>query len=444
MAGKSSISAGAFAIAGHPVLGSNPSFSSGTYWTQQIPQKLIASPAVYEETMDATTGWSIGGTGATFALNNTEFRTGTGSLKLTTGSGVTGYIEKTVNWDLSSDSGKSLELWLYLHTVLAGTVGYWNVNIQTKGSWTHYFGGGYNVNYLGKDNWTNTRGAEGLNIVWTPNGTPDWSQVTKIRLSVTPKTGQVAQISFDTLKWGEVKKRAILITFDDNEITQYTKAYPLMRARQMVGTTYQISDTIGTVGHLSVAQLIELNGQGWDVGNHAKTHTSLATLSEAQQETEIVTCKNVLNGLGLTRASMHVAYPNDAYNNDTIIAMTNLGMKTGRKATYAISTKTTGVFIWWQWSRYEIGYPYIICSASPSFNDALSVATGYIEAAFNNDAVPILFFHVLDDDSAPDNRTWLTSKFTQLLDYIVANKIQTLTIDEYDRLNSGAITVHHK
>lgn len=268
-----------------------------------LPQGFIVKPDIYAEEMDATSGWSLIA-GASLDLNNLQVHSGTGSLKLTSASGIAATIEKNVKWNLSSDSGKSFRFWVYPHSDPVATIGSFEIRAYSETAYFTQVASGPNL--LKQNTWS---------MIWgnpwkVGSGSPRWSNITKIRLRFYPLSGQVGVISFDLVASGVLRKSAVLITFDDSYLNQFIKAYPIMKAKNMVATSYQISDFVNQPGsHLTSAQLQELYNAGWDIGNHSKTHAHLNTLTQQQVEDELTACKDFLNGLGLTRASSHVAYP---------------------------------------------------------------------------------------------------------------------------------------
>ena len=67
--------------------------------------------------MDAATGWEKGGTDAVLALNTAQVKSGTGSIKVTSGSGIVAYIHKQITpLDLSITNRKSFKIWVYFHS----------------------------------------------------------------------------------------------------------------------------------------------------------------------------------------------------------------------------------------------------------------------------------------------------------------------------------------
>lgn len=404
-----------------------------------LPQKLIVKPDIYTDEMDDATGWTKN-TGASMAVNTTDKYSGTGSIRITSNVGEAGSIEKALKWNLSADSGKSFRLWVYPHSAPVKTISSIRIYAHND-AWTNVFYLSFAVTAasLVQNEWT---------MIWLdPNvtgngwlvaaGAPSWAAINKIRIVVGTIDGQVSDVSFDLLSAGFVRKPAVMIFFDDGDEGAYTKAYPLLKAKNMVATAAIISSAVNSAQRLTSANLIELNKNGWDIANHTKTHPiPFTSLTQAQQEAEINDCKSFLDSLGLTRASLHVVYPGGIEDATTLQAMAVVGAKTGRLA-------GGGRYSLYEQGTYYLGYPYKINVSGINAGTSLATAKGYINDALDFKAPISLVFHELYD-SNPGTDGWLTSNFSDLLDYIESKGLQTLTIDEYYRLDSGPITVDHK
>ena len=401
-----------------------------------LPQKLIITPPVYTEEMDSITGWTFVGTGE---LSTSEKYSGTGSIKLTSASGAISKMSKAVSWDLSANSGKSLRVWVYPHsdsatfanfTIYAGDATLANYFFR---NWTG------NTNSLEQNKWTllwNDPGVSGSG--WAVGaGNPNWNNITYIRIQPAAKASQIRILSFDLLIANEVRKPCVIIGFDDTSENTYLKAYPLIKAKGMVATAYVISNQIGSASRMTAVQLQVLNAHMWDIANHTKDHAILTTLNESQQEADIVDCKNVLDGLGLTRASLHVSYPGGNNDANTLLAMAAVNAKTGRTiGGYGYSMYEQGTYL--------LGFPFKLNANGPINTTTLAAMKTIIDNCVALNISCMLYFHDIVDSNADISTKWLTSQFSDLLDYIESLNLQTLTIDEYYRLNSGPITVHHK
>lgn len=95
--------------------------------------------------------------------------------------------------------------------------------------------------------------------------------VTTVQLRITSKMGD-GSASFDHLYYDRRATPKIIITFDDNWLTQFTEAFPYMMRKGVPGTVYAIQETIGFDRYMSLSQLKEVYAAGWDVGNHTTDH----------------------------------------------------------------------------------------------------------------------------------------------------------------------------
>lgn len=221
-----------------------------------------------------------------------------------------------------------------------------------------------------------------------------------------------------------VSNGVVAIQFDDGYSSVYSICYPLMAARGIKGTVYMTSGQIGNTGFLTADNLIALNAAGWDIGNHTAREPDLRTLTIAEQEDEFTDCRDTLNNLGLTRANRHVAYPGGWYNADTLTAMANTSMLTGR---ISASDGSLGII-------FPSSSPNLFTLDSPNPGNSLNYAELYSMYGKASGGICIMHQHdigsiivSMGDLSVEDFTTWL--------DYIVANDIETCTISEaYARL----------
>ena len=202
---------------------------------------------------------------------------------------------------------------------------------------------------------------------------------------------------------------AVAISFDDGYPSTYTDVYPYMKSKGVPGTLYFICNWANKSWSLTTGQLQELGLNGWSIANHTSSHGYLDALTEAQQETELSGCKNFLDGIGLTKASSHVDYPYNAWNTDTLAAMTNTGMLTGR-----LSSGTT----------FDPKNVNLLGIPSGSA-DSLTAVEQMSEDAVENHQIYLYHGHDIGQSgelSLADFKAWI--------DYLVANHIPTLTIND--------------
>lgn len=390
-----------------------------------LTQNLITTAPTLIEGFENAAEWTA--VNGTAAANTSEYLSGSQSLKITTNTGaVTCTATKDVTLDLSSSALNSdFRLYYFCHDLqptvqnngvyitLYSTTNlarYYQVVVYPA----HY---GWNVFHMRLTDWTQV-------------GVDTWANArVKIRLSVLARAGQVSTISFDRFEAGGGTKPAVLITFDDGGSSIYNTAFQIMQPLGLVGTAYLITST-ATMSNYSA-----IYSAGWDVASHSHNHIDFTTLTQAQIETEITTAKAVLDAAGYTRSSEHVAYPYGlgAADADTLAAMTATGTKTGRNvssATYSLCTLP----------NYEMRILPGLNIGDPSVS--LATAKGYIDTIIARQEIKILIFHTLTTGAAGSTQ-WTVADFTELMTYIKANGVQTLTVSEYYALHSGAINVGH-
>lgn len=217
---------------------------------------------------------------------------------------------------------------------------------------------------------------------------------------------------------------AVMIHFDDGEASLYTEAFAYMNPLGMKGTAYIISPPFQNV---TDAQMVEMDAAGWDMGNHTTTTTHLDTLTEEEQESAISGQKTVLDGLGLTRASSHVAYPSGAFNVDTLTAMAATSMLTGRSV---YSTRET--------MRYYAANPFLLpCKYADAVDDPDDIID-HIEAILCTGAIASIVFHDIVSSGASGNQ-YNRADFREIVDWIYSHRLPTLTITQVYALMSGSI-----
>jgi peptidoglycan/xylan/chitin deacetylase (PgdA/CDA1 family) len=75
----------------------------------------------------------------------------------------------------------------------------------------------------------------------------------------------------------ELPARPVVITFDDGDLSVYTKAFPIMKQYGFVGAIYLVGRYLNAEDFVTTAMAKELAANGWEVGAHSMNHLDLTT-----------------------------------------------------------------------------------------------------------------------------------------------------------------------
>jgi peptidoglycan/xylan/chitin deacetylase (PgdA/CDA1 family) len=391
-----------------------------------LPQNLLSTPHTTLEDFEVIGDFTVEASSAAIA-DTTNFIHGTQSIQLTAPVAAQGYINKVFSPALDLSAAACVRIYFYI----ADKTKINAFALLLSHSASNYTNGfQYSVGTGAIRNGWNFKNIPKADFATMAAG--NWANpIAQIRFRVTSVAGQQGVISWDYMTAGVLGTPAAFISFDDDYASVYTLAYPIMRAHNIRGTIYTISTTVGDVGRMTTAQLAELHAAGWDIANHSDNSTNLTTYSQADAQTHIAACKTYLDGLGLTRASAHLAYPSGGYNATVKAAATAAGILTGR------ATAETG-------PEYEILPfednlaidPYTSLNATRTEATVESkitqaIAKGGILAAYGHEIVA----------AAPAGEQWLDTDLAALCNFIATNNLPCVTISELYRLMSGAVSV---
>lgn len=208
------------------------------------------------------------------------------------------------------------------------------------------------------------------------------------------------------------RKGIVSIWFDDQNITAYTKALPVMNEYGFAGAMSVISGSVGAGSNfMSKPQILEMKNKGWDLCNHTYYANSLLNLTSPEQvEFSIRQGKEYLDGLGVGNPSSYLVLPQGDANDD-IIAIASK---------YATVIRYAGAI---NDSQLDVMLPCDNWTKIPS--RAITNATtleevkSYIDLCVARGSWVILLFHNILDDGEPLKQIdWSISDFTATLDYL--------------------------
>lgn len=142
----------------------------------------------------------------------------------------------------------------------------------------------------------------------------------------------------------ELPDKPIVITLDDGYSDNYTNAYPVLKEFNFKATVFMITMELYREGpYLTIEQIKEMNTEGIDIEPHTVSHPHLAQLPYDKQLDEIKTSKETLEKV-LGREVKYFAYPFGNFNNDTLKAVQDAGIKMALNMTGGIAKKQDGIY----------------------------------------------------------------------------------------------------
>jgi peptidoglycan/xylan/chitin deacetylase (PgdA/CDA1 family) len=377
-----------------------------------LPMQLIQSTGTMVEDFENASEWTRV-SGQSPAAEAAEYKSGAHSLRVTGGKTGT-IVQKRVNWDLSKS--QAIRLWID-HFVNGNDT--FELDLVTSADFSAYFsakitayGKFWNLKQVGRDEFQSHGGAE-------------WSDpIVGLRI----KVGANQDYAFDALSVNISTVPVVLINFDDGLGAVYSVALPILKSHGMAATAYIPTNLIGKPGYMSVAQLRELQANGWVIGNHTANHAHLKGLPAADQARELTTAMNMLNAWGL-KGGNYVAYPDGKYDVNTLATLSKYGLLTGRTVSNA-----TDVF------------PDLNLQVIRTTQDISGFTLDQVKALVaenqKHGGVLTLLFHDLAPGTGLDGTDWNAGKLNSLLDSIAAQGVYTLTIDQLYALKTGTVKIN--
>ncbi|MDT8271770.1 MAG: polysaccharide deacetylase family protein [Desulfomonilia bacterium] len=107
--------------------------------------------------------------------------------------------------------------------------------------------------------------------------------------------------------------KAVVITLDDGNLSQYTKAFPILKRHGYPFSVFIFTRAPGVPGYMDWEQIRELKRFGAEVGSHTHTHPYLTDLAPRKIEQELSRSKKILED-NLETEIRWFAYPFGYYD----------------------------------------------------------------------------------------------------------------------------------
>ena len=394
-----------------------------------IPQYMLANGGSAVNLFGSAADWAyVSGTGTKSddAINKREAAT---SLKLAVDPAVFEYtVQRVLPADIDMSTQPTFRIMFYVDPASA----YFNsveLRLSSTANPESFF------KYLYARFHPLHKGWNAIDIypsMWAVSGGQAWTVMKRaqIKINTYGDVGHNFVVSLDTLKMGVINTPAVMMTFDDAYLSVYTEAFAYMKTKRARGVHYIWTNEVNKAGNITSAQLLEMDAAGWSIANHTRSHPSLSALTQAEQEAQLSGAKADLDAWGLTKASMHVAYPSGNYNADTFLAMAATGMLTGRLIGGFTPLLTS------------YGDEEFVLPASKTLSNAVTLADAIavVDAAVANKRLAIFYGHNLVE-TASSSTQWGIANFRALVDYIGSLGLPFITINDFYDLKSGPVTV---
>lgn len=140
---------------------------------------------------------------------------------------------------------------------------------------------------------------------------------------------------YNYLVYGDkLPEKPVMITFDDNDGTQYTAANPIMKEFGFKGVYFIMTVTIGRPNYMSKAQIKELSDEGNIIGSHTWDHHNVRQYKGEDWVIQVEKPSKVLEEITGKKVE-YFAFPFGAWNEEALPELE----KRGIKASFILSTK---------------------------------------------------------------------------------------------------------
>jgi peptidoglycan/xylan/chitin deacetylase (PgdA/CDA1 family) len=124
-------------------------------------------------------------------------------------------------------------------------------------------------------------------------------------------------------------KKPVVITFDDNNVTQYDIALPILEKHRQIAVFYLVTSTLKMKNAvINADRALDLHRRGMDVQSHTVTHATLNAVSMKRLDSELIDSRKALEAL-LGKKVQHIAYPSTAHNSTVRAHAVSAGYITG-------------------------------------------------------------------------------------------------------------------
>ena len=209
-----------------------------------------------------------------------------------------------------------------------------------------------------------------------------------------------------------LKEGIVSINFDDNFLSVYENALPILDKAGFKSSQYVITGYMGKKGYMSKEQILEMYHDGHEIGPHTRNHSRLAELNESQMREEIIGSKVDLKNIGID--SKTFAYPYGSFNELAKKIVMENGYVGARITQPLLNDKSSDRFLLKR-QRVEL---------VTSFDEVKSS----IDKAINEKKWLILVFHKIDNSGEAISIS--KELFEKIVSYLEEKKVPVVTNEQ--------------
>jgi len=208
----------------------------------------------------------------------------------------------------------------------------------------------------------------------------------------------------------------VIITFDDADQTVYSRGFKIMQAKAPAwkATHFFPLVALSTQGHMSLAQVQEMEVAGWENGGHGVLHENLASIPLDSVRSQVAQVDSFFKANNLAMNSWAYAYGNYNDSVQSVVA----------KYVQNIRTSHDGAYVG-EVNRLQLGY-YAVRK-----EQTLQDIINRVEKARNDGSkIVIIGFHVILDPNEPESPDYFTRTpiFEGFIDYLLAHEYPVMDI----------------
>lgn len=137
--------------------------------------------------------------------------------------------------------------------------------------------------------------------------------------------------------------KPVVITFDDNNRSQYLIAYPTLQKYRQTGVFYFVTNRLGNHSFIVEAEVKTMSDAGMDIESHTVTHATLTALSLKNLDQELQDSKKTLEAV-TGKPVHHIAYPSTAHSKTVRDRVKAAGYTTGTIMDPRFATRKDDLF----------------------------------------------------------------------------------------------------